>query len=55
MTTDYKITELFCVIDEFCKHFDAGNLLEDNSMASFKDVMITCSNILKNYLEIAIE
>ena len=34
MTTDYKVTELFCVIDEFCKHFDAenaGNLLEDNS------------------------
>ena len=33
MTTDYKVTELFCIIDEFCKHFDAenaGNLLEDN-------------------------
>ena len=32
MTTDYKVTELFCIIDEFCKHFDAenaGNLLED--------------------------
>ena len=32
ITTDYKVTELFCVIDEFCKHFDAenaGNLLED--------------------------
>ena len=26
MTTDYKVTELFCIIDEFCKHFDAGNL-----------------------------
>ena len=25
MTTDYKVTELFCIIDEFCKHFDAGN------------------------------
>ena len=25
MTTDYKVTELFCVIDEFCKHFDAEN------------------------------
>lgn len=47
MTTDYKITELFCVIDEFCKHFDARNLLEDNSMASFKDVMVTCSNIFQ--------
>ena len=35
MTTDYKVTELFCIIDEFCKHFDAenaGNLLEDNSV-----------------------
>ena len=34
MTTDYKVTELFCIIDEFCKHFDAenaGNLLEDIS------------------------
>ena len=25
MTTDYKVTELFCIIDEFCKHFDAEN------------------------------
>ena len=34
MTTDYKVTELFYIIDEFCKHFEAenaGNLLEDNS------------------------
>ena len=34
MTTDYKVAELFCIIDEFCKHFDAENaenLLEDNS------------------------
>ena len=34
MTTGYKVTELFCIIDEFCKHFNeenAGNLLEDNS------------------------
>ena len=33
MTTDCKVTELFCIIDEFCKHFEAenaGNLLEDN-------------------------
>ena len=22
MTTDYKVTELFCIIDEFCKHFE---------------------------------
>ena len=30
MTTGCKVTELFCIIDEFCKHFDAenaGNLL----------------------------
>lgn len=25
MTADYKVTELFCVIDEFCKHFEAEN------------------------------
>ena len=34
MTTDCEVTELFCIIDEFCKHFErenAGNLLEDNS------------------------
>ena len=31
MTTNYKNTELFCIIDEFCKHFVAENLLEDNS------------------------
>ena len=23
MTTDYKVTELFCIIDEFCKYFEA--------------------------------
>ena len=26
MTTDYKVTELFYIIDEFCKHFDAENV-----------------------------
>ena len=26
MTTDCKVTELFCIIDKFCKHFDAENL-----------------------------
>ena len=25
MTTDYKVTDLFCIIDEFCKHFEAEN------------------------------
>ena len=25
MTTDYKVTELFCIIEEFCKHFNAEN------------------------------
>ena len=32
MTADYKVIELLCIIDEFCKHFDAenaGNLLDD--------------------------
>jgi len=24
-TTNYKITELFSVIDDFCKHFEAEN------------------------------
>ena len=26
MTTDYKVTEMFCVIDEFCKYFEAENV-----------------------------
>ena len=25
MTTDYKVTELFCIMDEFCKHIEAEN------------------------------
>ena len=25
MTTSYKVTELFCIIDEFCKLFEAEN------------------------------
>ena len=33
MTADYKVAELFCVIDEFCKHSEAGYLLEDKSGA----------------------
>ncbi len=24
-TTDYKVTALFCVIDDFCQHFEAEN------------------------------
>ena len=24
-TADYKVTALFCVIDDFCKHFEAEN------------------------------
>ena len=30
MTAGYKVTELFCITDVFCKHFNAenaGNLL----------------------------
>lgn len=26
MTTEYKITELYCAIDEFCKYFEAENV-----------------------------
>ena len=61
MTTDYKVTELFCIIDEFCKHFDAenaGNLLEDNSgvkrrrrAASLSDSE-TINDMLKNTAQI---
>ena len=39
MTTGWKVTELFCIIDEFCKHFaweNAGNLLEDKSGAKYR-------------------
>ena len=61
MTTDYKVTELFCIIDEFCKHFDAenaGNLQEDNSgvkrrrrVASLSDSE-TINDMLKNTAQI---
>ena len=61
MTTDCKVTELFCIIDEFCKHFDAenaGNLLEDNSgvkrrrrAASLSDSE-TINDMLKNTAQI---
>ena len=61
MTTDCKATELFCIIDEFCKHFDAenaGNLLEDNSgvrrrrrVASLSDSE-TINDMLKNTAQI---
>jgi len=47
MTTDYKVTELFCIIDEFCKHFDAenaGNLLDD--------IIETINDMLKNTAQI---
>ena len=47
MTTDCKVTELFCIIDEFCKHFDAenaGNLLED--------IIETINDMLKNTAQI---
>ena len=38
MTTHYKVTELFCIIDEFCKHFDAenaGNLRAKQFLSAF--------------------
>ena len=47
MTTDYKVTELICIIDEFCKHFgaeNAGNLLED--------IIETINDMLKNTAQI---
>ena len=61
VTTDCKVTELFCIIDEFCKHFaweNAGNLLEDNSgvkrrrrVASLSDSE-TINDMLKNTAQI---
>ena len=61
MTTDCNVTELFCIIDEFCKHFDAenaGNLQEDNSgvkrrrrAASLSDSE-TINDMLKNTAQI---
>ena len=41
MTVDYKVIELLCIIDEFCKHFDAenaGNLLEDRVKIGVSDL-----------------
>ena len=64
MTTDYKVTELFCIIDEFCKHFDAenaGNLLEDNSgvkrrrrAASLSDSEIMTTKIMLVVMSITV-
>ena len=39
MTTDYKVAELFCIIDEFCKLFEAenaGKLLIDDKNFKFR-------------------
>ena len=47
MTVDHKVIELLCIIDEFCKHFDAenaGNLLED--------IIETINDMLKNTAQI---
>ena len=62
MTTDCEVTELFCITDEFCKHFErenAGNLLEDNSgvkrrrrAASLSDSE-AINDMLKNTAQIA--
>ena len=44
MTTDYKVTELFCIIDEFCKHFDAGRkLCRTTALWSWK---AACSSLI---------
>ena len=67
MTTDCKVTELFCIIDEFCKHSDAGNLLEDNSgvkrrrraaslsdseIMTIKIMLVVMSITVRNFLDI---
>ena len=64
ITTDCKVTELFCIIDEFCKHFDAenaGNLLEDNSgvkrrrrAASLSDSEIMTTKIMLVVMSITV-
>ena len=64
MTTGCKVTELFCIIDEFCKHFDAenaGNLLEDNSgvkrrrrAASLSDSEIMTTKIMLVVMSITV-
>ena len=33
MITDYKITEIFCAVDEFCKEFDKE--MDKKSLISF--------------------
>ena len=50
MTTDYKVTELFCIIDEFCKHFDAENVLIAGRVAVFTDSSIEAMQIYKEIL-----
>lgn len=47
MTTDYKVTELFCIIDEFCKHFDA-----ENARNLLEDIIETINDMLKNTAQI---
>ena len=64
ITIDCKVTELFCIIDEFCKHFDAenaGNLLEDNSgvkrrrrAASLSDSEIMTTKIMLVVMSITV-
>ena len=48
MTTDYKVTELFYIIDEFCKHFDAenaGNLLKTIAESSVDVAKYRCPTV----------
>ena len=64
MTTDCKVTELFCIIDKFCKHFErenAANLQEDNSglkrrrrAASFSDSEIMTIKIMLVVMSITV-
>lgn len=50
-TTDYKVTALFCVIDDFCKHFEAENagkllLGEDGTKRRMRKASLSDSEIM---------
>ena len=40
MTTDYKVIELFCIIDEFCKHFEAENAGNLGTVANIRGLFL---------------
>ena len=43
MITDYKITEIFCAVDEFCKEFDK----QIDKKSHFCPPMARCDAIVK--------